>query len=110
MVRALPDEAWDEPSAMRLGRRSDAHHQDLHLLMLAVAARYDLTARARLVETAENGSLDALAAMGDLRSLPSEVAAVLITAASDCITQIRSDALQVHSRCMGTTTVALWLC
>jgi hypothetical protein len=78
VVHAVPDDAWDEEAALRVGQAVDAHHEDLRLPLLEVAARYDGQARARLIERANCGSLEALAALGDARRLSAEVVTNLI--------------------------------
>lgn len=78
VVRAVPDDTWDEEAALRVGRATDGHHEDLRLPLLEVAGRHDAPARARLLETANHGSLDALAALGDVRTLSTEMVTNLI--------------------------------
>jgi hypothetical protein len=78
VVRAVPNDTWDQEAALRVGQAADAHHEDLRLPLLEVAARYDAQARARLVEQANHGSLDALAELGDVRTLSTEVVTNLI--------------------------------
>jgi hypothetical protein len=74
----VADDAWDEAAALRVGQAVDAHHEDLRLPLLEVAARYDAQARARLVEMANCGSLEAFVALGDVRRLSAEVVTNLI--------------------------------
>jgi hypothetical protein len=78
VVRRMPTELWNDEDAARVGEKADAHRQDLRLPLLGVAARHDPAARERLMEEARNGSLDALAALGDVRDLPTDVVTNLI--------------------------------
>ncbi len=89
---ALPDDAWDEPAALRTGQRADAHHWSLRLPLLGVAARFDPAARAGLLKEARSGSLNALAALGDVRKLSPEVVSSLIHRLAELVSQQIRDA------------------
>lgn len=73
VVYALPHEVWDEDAAVRAAQAADTHHSELRWPLLEVAARSDAATRTLPVEEARAGSLDALAAHGDERNLPTEV-------------------------------------
>ncbi|MEO7196250.1 MAG: DUF4365 domain-containing protein [Pseudonocardiaceae bacterium] len=92
VVRAMPGDTWDEEAALSLVQAADAHHEDLHLSLLEVVARYDAQARARLVEKANCGSLDALAALGDVRTLSTGVVTNLINKLTTRVDQQVRDA------------------
>jgi hypothetical protein len=79
VVHALPQEAWDEDVALRAAQSADSHHWALRWPLLEVAAQFDRATRTALIEEARAGSLDALAALGDVRILPTDVVTKLIT-------------------------------
>jgi hypothetical protein len=91
VVNALPSEAWSEETAIQLGQAADTHDFPLRFALLRLAARYSASIRLRLMAEARNGSMDALAALGDVRNLPPEVVTDVITRLSqDVDHQIRS--------------------
>lgn len=92
VLNALPDDAWDQEAALRTGQQAEAHHWALRLALLGVEARFDPAAEADLLEEARSGSLDALAALGDVRKLPSEVVASLIHRLAELVDQQLRDA------------------
>ncbi len=92
VVYAMPAEAWDEHAALLVGREAGDHHAVLQLPMLGVASRYDPSVRARLVEEARGGSLDALGALGDVRVLPIDVVTNLVAALTERVNQQVCDA------------------
>jgi hypothetical protein len=63
---------------MRLRENSAAHYWALRLPLLGLVSKHDAAARAQLVQEARNGSSEALAALGDVRELTTDVAADLI--------------------------------
>jgi hypothetical protein len=78
VVHALPGETWDEETGLAIGQDVDGHDGALRWRLLAVTAQYDPAVRALLVEEARTGSLDALGALGDVRSVSSEAVGPLI--------------------------------
>jgi hypothetical protein len=78
VVGSLPSEVWDQDTALCLGERADAHHAVLRRRSQEVAAQYDPSAREVLLEEARAGSLDALSALGDVRSLSSDVVGPIV--------------------------------
>ena len=78
VVSALPDDTWNEETARSVGKTAQAHSPQLQLPLLGVAAKYEPSARSRLLEEARGGSLGALEALGDVRTLSPEVATDLI--------------------------------
>lgn len=79
LVYALPDQAWDAAQAARAHETAGRHNDRLRIGLLRVAARHgDEPARAVLLEEAEAGSLDAAAALGDVRELPKPVVATQV--------------------------------
>jgi hypothetical protein len=76
---ALHEDSWSEEAALEIGHRASGHQEELRLQLLGVAARFDPSSRAVLLEEARNGSLQALGALGDVRILSTEVVADLIS-------------------------------
>lgn len=79
VVDSLPEDDWSEESAARVLVGARAHHAALETPLLGVAARYSEEARQHLLVAAKSGSLDALAALGDVRKLPDAVVAALVS-------------------------------
>ena len=92
VVDALPNDAWTEETALRAGRDAGAHDPALRFPLLALTARYSETARAQLMAEARGGSLEALAALGDVRDLPAEVVAKFVISLSEQAEQQVRDA------------------
>jgi hypothetical protein len=92
VVNALPEQAWDEEAATQAAKAADAHHEALALPLLGAAAGHDADASQRLVALAREGSLHAVAALGDVGELPADVAAVLIEQLAEGADSIVSDA------------------
>lgn len=92
VVNVLPDKAWDEGAALRVGKLADSFDSVLRLPLLGVSARYDATAREQLVEAAAGGSLDALAVLGDVQALPTEAVHKLIAVLTELADKQVSDA------------------
>jgi hypothetical protein len=92
VIKALPKNAWDPDSATRAAKTADAHHDALALPLLGVAAPHDTEASQRLITLAREGSLSAVAALGDVRELPANVVAVQIGQLSEAAEGIVSDA------------------
>lgn len=94
VLRAVPAEVWGPELVDAVVRRTEQDREELHFAALGVAeAHGDLTARERLVERIRQGSDEALAALGDLHSLPPEVAAVKIEREDSLVAQIVADAV-----------------
>ena len=83
VVDALPDDAWTEETALRVGKGADGHDPALRLPLLKLIVRYSETAKARLLAEARGGSLEALAALGDVRNLSAEAVSNAITSLSE---------------------------
>lgn len=79
VVNALPDDVWDKEIALSVGSSADTHHWALRYPLLGIAARHNPTVRAQLVDEAREVSLDALAALGDVRDLSSDVVETLVS-------------------------------
>jgi hypothetical protein len=92
VVHALPDNAWTEETAVRAGQDADSHDPALRFQLLGLAARFSDTAKTRLMEEARRGSLEAIAALGDVRDLPAEAAADAVTSLSEQADQQVQDA------------------
>jgi hypothetical protein len=78
VVTVIPGELWSPEAANDIARNVEAHHNALRIPLLGIVARYDDVTRDRLIAEAGNGSLDALAAFGDVRELPHEVVAGIV--------------------------------
>lgn len=78
VVSGLPEGVWNAGSAEQLQRVLEEHHAALRLPLMGVVARHDTSAMAELIEEAGTGALGALAATGDVRLLPTTVAATLV--------------------------------
>jgi nuclear transport factor 2 (NTF2) superfamily protein len=92
VVQALPDNAWTERAAVRAGQVADGHDPVLRFLLLAVAARYSDQVKSQLIAEARSGSLEAIAALGDVRDLPAEVVANAVISLSEQADQQVRDA------------------
>lgn len=98
VVEALPDDDWTEESALQVAVVAHAHHTVLEMPLLGVVSRYSEDARLRLLGDAKAGSLDALAALGDVRVLTEAVVTALITSlAAHVDTQVE----EAHSGAFG---------
>jgi hypothetical protein len=98
LIDALPGDTWDEDTARELAATADRHADGLRLPMLGLLARHDPTTRTRLLSDIEAGSLDALAAFGNVTDLPAVIAEGLITALAQQVDQQRERA---HERSYG---------
>jgi hypothetical protein len=84
LLAALPKSALKPDDAAVLAASADRHHFPLPYKMLGVAASLgDQAARESLVEQAVQGSLDALAELGDVTELDTEVAKAQIQRLAD---------------------------
>jgi hypothetical protein len=83
VVDALPHDAWTKETALRVEQGADGHDSALRLPLLKLIARYSETAKARLLAEARGGSLEALAALGDVRNLSAEAVSNAVTSLSE---------------------------
>jgi hypothetical protein len=92
VVASVPDEVWDRKLALRLLAAADGHYEDLKLAVLGVAARFDRSAKSRLIDEARTGSLNALGALGDVRELDADVVTKQIAELTQGVNKRMSDA------------------
>ncbi|MEU4448268.1 hypothetical protein AB0K14_38360 [Actinosynnema sp. NPDC050801] len=98
VVHALPENTWTPALAARATTAASAHHDALRLALLSAAGPVDKTAHQRLLtEIRDEDSLDALAALGNVPSLPDDVAADLISMLQPRILGLIDEAL--HGSC-----------
>jgi len=92
VVAAVPEEEWDQEFALQLLAAADGHYEDLKLAVLGVAARFDRSAKSRLMDEARTGSLNALGALGDVRRLDADVVTKQIAELTQGVSRRISDA------------------
>jgi hypothetical protein len=93
VVRAIPREAWTDEDIVRAREVADRHDTTLRYGLLARAQQAgDDEARAILMGEANEGSLDALSALGDVRAIRGEVITNQIRALGGYITGLITDA------------------
>jgi hypothetical protein len=92
MINVLPRDVWTEEIARRIERQADEHDPALRLPLLGVLARYDNAAREQLMAEAHQGSLDALAELGDVQKLSPKVVVALISGLARQVEQQIGDA------------------
>jgi hypothetical protein len=78
LVRSLPATTWNLDRAQRAADRADADNWELTFALLGVAAPHVPDVRERLVAEAKSGSLNALDALGDVRTLSVDVVTALL--------------------------------
>jgi hypothetical protein len=94
VIDKLPDDAWDEETARTLAESSDGHHQELRIPLLGIYARYDRATRELLIADAREGSLGALAALGNVTRLARQVASDIIASLGSRVETISRNARQ----------------
>jgi Domain of unknown function (DUF4365) len=93
LLAALPESAFRPEDAAVLTASADQHHFPLPNKMLGVAANLgDQAARESLIEQAMQGSLDALAELGDVRDLDTAVAEAQVNRLADSARRVAADA------------------
>jgi Domain of unknown function (DUF4365) len=92
VLDALPEEDWDEDSALIIARRSDTVLGELRLQFREVASRFDADSRAAILKEALSGSLDALGRCGDVRRLPTDELSALILTLSEQVRSVMTSA------------------
>jgi len=93
VVRAIPREAWTDEDIVRAREVADRHDSALRFALLARAQEAgDDKARARLMAEANDGSLEALSALGDVREIGVEVITNQIRALAGYVTGLIADA------------------
>jgi hypothetical protein len=87
LIWTLPEDAWTEATARRAAGDAGRHEDVLEQALIGVASRFgnDPAARGRLLEEAIDGSLAAVAEIGDVTKLSEEVADRLIGALSAAV-------------------------
>jgi HEAT repeat protein len=78
VLHAVPSEVWTRQMAVRLGQNAAEHHRALRLPISGLVSRNDAKVQGQLVQEALAGSREALAALGDVRDLKTDVAAALV--------------------------------
>ena len=78
VVSALPTEAWSEKAVLQIERHVNNHDFPLKFALLPLMARYSASTRLQLMEEVRGGSVAALAALGDVRNLPADIAEAMI--------------------------------
>jgi hypothetical protein len=92
-VAALPDAAWSDNDLASVAATADAHEAGLRLALLGVAARRGAeAARVALLEEAKAGSLDAVAALADVRDVPRDVVVAQIGRLAESVIRMVTDA------------------
>lgn len=100
LVRALPDGAWTKRQAEHALTRAVKHHDELRYPLLKMASPFNHDVRQTLLDDAKTGSLDALEALGDVRSLPRDVVRPLVASLSASVDRQVADA-QLGEHAMG---------
>jgi hypothetical protein len=98
VIRALPDETWNEDATRRLATNTGTHHGELRTSIFGLLARHDDDARRGLIDEARAGSLDALAALGDVTKLSDETAGALTESLAR---QVRDQVEKAHTGHFG---------
>lgn len=98
VVTALPGDDWTKGSAAQAAAAASDHHAALETPLLELGARYDENTRQRLLQAAGAGSLDALAALGDVRGLPSNVVTTLI---ASLVGNVEAQVKDAHNGAFG---------
>lgn len=98
VLRALPNEDWDEESALLIAARTDAELGELRFPLREVAGRFDATSREAISKEALNGSLDALGRLDDVRTLATEELSVLMSTLSE---RVRSEISSARAGSFG---------
>jgi len=98
VVAAMPPETWTNEVAISLGGSADAHHEVLRQPLLGLLAQYDSGARERLLEEVGAGSLGALSALGDVRTIDSHVVRDLVTILG---TRLETTVRDAHANSFG---------
>jgi hypothetical protein len=100
VVRAIPREAWTDEDIVRAREVADRHDSALRFALLARASEAgDDEARAMLMAEANDGSLDALSALGDVREIRVEVITNQIRALAGYVTGLIAAAHDGRHRC-----------
>lgn len=98
VVRALPKHAWSDENRTGVAGRADAHNPVLRTALLEISADRDPGIRTLLLDEAKAGSLDMLAALGDVRDLPVDVVVGAVASLAKQADRIVADA---HSGSQG---------
>jgi hypothetical protein len=92
VIAGIRPDAWNHEVALELAEHADAHITDLKLAVLGIAARFDTTARSRLIEEAGKGSLSALGTLGDVRRVDPDVVKKQVSDLTEIVLKRISDA------------------
>jgi hypothetical protein len=95
---ALPSAAWEDETARQAVNNAAGHDRALRWRLVEVVARFDLAVRQELIDAARDGSMDALAALGDVSALPDDIVSDTI---NRLIGQLNDHVSQAHQ---GTFT------
>jgi Domain of unknown function (DUF4365) len=117
VINQLDPSAWTGDTIARASSRAHSDHPDqeeLRYALLEVTNNHDPAVRAKLLAEIKGGSLKALAAIGDVRTLDPETVQAAVVRANAALRQIVDEAHQqryagrVPDPCRAATVLCLW--
>lgn len=101
LVTSLPPAVWTPEDTRRAADRASEHNFELEYSLLELAARDHPDVRAQLLEQAAAGSVDAIAALGEVRDLVEPVVSALVQISAEHVAAEREDARTNNSYAFG---------